>query len=57
MVPTIRRLVKPGGFILSRCPMPHPQTIGPYQIIEEIGRGGFAVVYRARHSVWAVRWH
>ncbi|MFO0875990.1 MAG: serine/threonine-protein kinase [Gemmataceae bacterium] len=26
-----------------------PQFVGPYTLEEEIGRGGFAVVYRARH--------
>ncbi|MCB0168173.1 MAG: SUMF1/EgtB/PvdO family nonheme iron enzyme [Anaerolineae bacterium] len=33
--------------------MPPPQTIGPYEIIDEVGRGGFAVVYRARHTKMA----
>lgn len=31
---------------------PVPQQIGPYQIVEEIGRGSIAVVYRATDSLY-----
>lgn len=30
--------------------MTHPQRIGKYEIVEVIGRGGYATVYRALHS-------
>lgn len=30
--------------------MTHPQRIGKYEIVEEIGRGGYATVYRALHG-------
>src|SRR5256885_102105 len=29
-------------------PMPRPQRIGRFEIVEELGRGGFGIVYRAR---------
>jgi serine/threonine protein kinase len=49
-----RRLVKPRRFFIATkrgAPMPQPDTIGPYQLIEEIGRGGFVTVYRARDKM------